>query len=500
MRRSTVHLALSLLPLALVSCGEPIPDCSGIALVEEELCVPVELPPSETAEAPTRRSIGRAILTLEPQVDLDALSQLLQRRDARTRGEHRRLVVAALERASELAARELEPLLDELRREGGLDLEQRFAIGNRLYVEGEPEAVSRLAAHPAVRSLEERTPQPLPAWQSMKPGETVGEPGSVRPSDTARQRPGEPVGPLEKIGALELQRQGLDGRGVVVGILDSGASSRHVHLAPGYRGGAESWHDPALDRPEPADAALGHGTSVLSIAVGRPVGETAIGVAPGAAWVACAGLPEGKYDNLLVTACADWLLRVAQPDVLVNAWLIPEPGCDRSLARVIDAWRAAEIVTVFAAGNFGPGEASGHSPANYAGLFPGTARTLSVGALDRADRPLPSSARGPSACDGGIYPALSAPGHEIQAAFALTPNAYRRMDGTSAAAGLVAGAAAILRQRHPEATAGEIEAALRAGAIDVGPPGLDNATGAGRLDLASSLTWLDAARGDRGGG
>src|SRR5438876_1199346 len=248
-----------------------------------------------------------------------------------------------------------------------------------------------------------------------------------------------------------------------------------------YRGGDDSWHDPTGQSAAPVDGAEGHGTAVLSAAVAQNVAGKSIGVAPGARWVACVGLPHGRYNNVAVTECADWMLTTAQPDVLINPWLLPAPGCDRSLARIVDAWRAAQILPVFAAGNNGPDAPSDASPANYA---------LSVGGVTQADTLVPGSGRGPNRCDGSIYPTLVAPGEDVPAAFPLTPSAYIRSRGTSIAAGLAAGAAAILLERHPDATVGDLEHALRAGARDLGPPGPDNEFGYGALDLPAALDSL----------
>ena len=55
--------------------------------------------------------------------------------------------------------------------------------------------------------------------------------------------------------------------------------------------------------------------------------------------------------------------------------------------------------------------------------------------------------------------------------------------GTSASAPHVAAAAALLKQQHPGYGPAELQAALEATAVDLGPPGKDNAYGAGRLRL-----------------
>jgi subtilisin family serine protease len=171
----------------------------------------------------------------------------------------------------------------------------------------------------------------------------------------------------------------------------------------------------------------------------------------------------------------------AAPDVLINAWALPAPGCDRSLERIVDAWRVAGILPVFAAGNRGPAPSSDASPGNYG---------LSVGGVTRAGTIVPSSSRGPNSCDGSVFPTLVAPAEAVPAAFPLTPSAYIEGRGTSIAAGFVAGAAALLVQRYPTASVPELERALRRGARHPAPGGADNTYGYGVLDVGAALDSL----------
>src|SRR3989442_7127730 len=380
----------------------------------------------------------RVLVDLRTQHDLAKVSgSLAQRRLGRAQG--RWLVVTALSDVARESQYALRRLLEQLRRDGAVESYHGFVIVNRVLVTGTARAIKALARRPDVAAIDiESVPQATVLAAS--------------PTDP-RGPPGAPWWAVRAVGADRAWRRRLTGRGVVVGIIDAGASAAHEQLRGNYRGGDDSWHDPTGQSTAPVDGAEGHGTSVLSAAVAQNVAGKRIGVAPGARWVACVGLPHGRYNNVAVTECADWMLTTAQPDVLINPWLLPAPGCDRSLARIVDAWRAAQILPVFAAGNNGPDAPSDASPANYA---------LSVGGVTQADTLASRSGPGPERRGRPVYPTLLATGHELPAAFPLTPSAYIRSPGTSIAARLAAATAAILLERPPDPTGGDLDDAVPA--------------------------------------
>lgn len=422
----------------------------------------------------------RVLVDLGAQVDLAALGSRLERQGL-SRRERRARVAAALERAAAVSQARLHPFLEQARRDGLVRSWRGFAVVDRLLVVATPEGVEALARRPEVLAIHPEFERDDPVLARAAPP----EPALPEPAPPERTSWG-----IAAIGAPEAWRRGWDGTGIVVGAIDSGASALHEQMAGGFRGGSVSWYDPKEGSAAPRDNRTGHGTGVLSCAVGRNAAGVTLGAAPGARWIACAGLPAGHYNNVLVMQCADWMLRTGQPDVLLTAWVLPEPGCDRSLQPVVDAWRAAEILPVFAAGNHGPDARTDRSPANYTGLFPGGRDALSIGGFGPAGTRLAEASRGPGACGSPVFPALAAPAEDLVVAFPLGPAVYRRARGTSFAAGLAAGAAALLLQARPEASMEEIEDALRAGAADLGPPGVDGDFGGGRLDVPGALERL----------
>lgn len=438
-------------------------------------------PPAVPLSAPLQLSsdgTAKVLVDLGTQVDLTALVRRLERQGLSKR-ERRAQVVAALERSAAASQARLQPFLEQARRDGLVRSWRGLAIVDQILVVATPAGVDALARRPEVVAIHPEAERDVPALALFQAGE---DPGPAPPDRTSWG--------IAAIGAPEAWRRGLDGSGVVVGAIDSGASALHEQMAAGFRGGAGSWHDPAEGSATPGDNRTGHGTGVLSCAVGRNAAGVTLGVAPGARWIACAGLPSGRYNNVLVAECADWMLRTGRPDVLLAAWLLPEPGCERSLQPIVDAWRAAEILPVFAAGNHGPEARTDRSPANYTDLFPGGRAALSIGGLGPAALRFADASRGPGACGGAVFPSLAAPAEDLVAAFPVGPATYRRARGTSFAAGLAAGAAALLLQSSPEASVAEIEDALRTGAADLGPPGADEDFGYGRLDVPGALARL----------
>nr|BFE67824.1 hypothetical protein GCM10020092_011250 [Actinoplanes digitatis] len=104
---------------------------------------------------------------------------------------------------------------------------------------------------------------------------------------------------------------------------------------------------------------------------------------------------------------------------------------------------------------------------------------VAVGAIDRSGKKAAVSVSG-AALD------LMAPGEDIESTG--RNDGYRSGTGTSDAAAIVSGAAALLRSKYPDMTAEEVVARLESTAIDKGKPGVDADYGHGILDLVAALS------------
>lgn len=294
--------------------------------------------------------------------------------------------------------------------------------------------------------------------------------------------------------APSLWASGDQGNGVVVATLDSGVDITDPDLSATYRGGANSWYDPYGQHPSAPVDLSGHGTGTMGVIVGGTSGGSSIGMAPQASWIAARMWNDAGGSSLTAIHQAfQWLLNpdgVAAtddaPDVVNLSWSLGSgPGCDLSLQPDIQALRAAGILPVVAAGNFGPTPNSSTSPANYP-------EALAVGGVSASDVVWSGSGRGATTCGGsvGVFPEIVAPGMNIR-----TTDRYgffQTLTGTSIAAPHVTGAVALLLATHPGLSPDQVTAALTGSAIDLGTVGADETYGYGRLDVAAADAWLDA--------
>ncbi len=401
------------------------------------------------------------IIRLSEQINVNAYQHLPKK-------ERRRQLVQELKASSGRSQKELRQLLQQ----AGIRKVTDLWHINALAIDADPALIAIIAARPEVASVS------LDGLVALPP---------VQPAAVASAEWN-----LAAIGVFDLWQElhpAVPGAGIVVATIDTGVDETHPNL-PNWRGDPFDWFD--VDQVDPApspDDQDGHGTAVMGIIAGSSVGGDAIGVAPGVVWIAANPFAAGDASYADLHSSFAWAIDPDSdpatddvPDVVNNSWALDAPGsCISEFQSDINLLKTAGIGVIFAAGNSGPDPSTSQSPAN-------NSNTVAVGATDPSGEVAWFSARGPSACDGSVFPQLVAPGVGIRTAF--SGGGYGFIDGTSFSAPHIAGVMALLMQAFPDATVAAIETAMTMSADDFGPVGPDSSYGYGLIQAMSAWRYL----------
>ncbi|HEV7474401.1 MAG TPA: S8 family serine peptidase [Pyrinomonadaceae bacterium] len=252
---------------------------------------------------------------------------------------------------------------------------------------------------------------------------------------------------IEFLQVPRLWQQGLTGKGIRVGHLDTGVDGKHPALKAAIASFAEfdSLGSQIKPVPKPHDTGE-HGSHTAATIAGRAVKNQAVGVAP-EAMLASAIVIEGGDVVARILGGMDWAIT---QDVRVLSMSLGLRGLLEFFLPVTQIIRARNILPVFAVGN--EGIATSRSPGNYV-------EALSVGANDSAGRvaDFSSSQRFLRNTDP-LVPDLVAPGVDVISA--KPGGGFQLMSGSSMATPHVAGLAALLFQAKPTASVAEVENAI----------------------------------------
>jgi subtilisin family serine protease len=416
------------------------------------------------------RDVMTAIVTMRDQADLTQMPGAA--RAARQQG-----VIRALQAHAEASQAQIRAFLRSREVQGLVSEFVPFWVFNGLSVTAAPDVFAELAARDDVAKI---TPDAI----QVEPVPLLAD-SSVETN-------------LSLVNAPALWSLGYHGEGIVVANMDSGVDigspSSPTELAAHWRGGNNSWYDPYGQHPTTPTDLSGHGTWTMGVMVAGDASGTAIGVAPGALWIAVKIFDDrGRSTATAIHKGYQWLMdpdsnpaTADAPAVVNNSWTSSYPGCSLDFELDLESLRAIGILPVFAAGNLGPNGSTSASPANNPAAF-------AVGATDNTDQIAAFSSRGPSACgeSSTIYPEIVAPGVNIKTTDQY--GLYSAETGTSLAAPHVAGGLALLLSAFPNLSADQQGTALMSAAADLGLAGADNTFGYGRLDLLAAYDWLAAS-------
>ncbi len=320
---------------------------------------------------------------------------------------------------------------------------------------------------------------------------------------TATYAPRETAGP-QQIGAPALWGDTLTtaGQGVKIGIIDSGIDPEHPYFDPagyampaGFPKGQERFttakvivarsFPPKSGASSPgvrlahSSSDASHGTHVAGIAAGNADTATGRGRISGVAPRAYLGnykvfvqTDSGLSPNANSAAIVAAIEAAVADGMDVVNFSGGEPEIEPRrdvVALALDAAAAAGVVPVIAAGNdydsFGAGSVSSPANAEDAIAVAAVGGGGSSTRLTHAD----FSSVGPTAISLRLKPDVAAPG--VETLSSLSGGGWGELSGTSMATPHIAGAAALLRQRHPAWTVAQLKSAL----VQTGVDSLDDA-------------------------
>ena len=334
----------------------------------------------------------------------------------------------------------------------------------------------------------------------LPPPTTLLPPQLAPGAPQQHQQYGNSAMPFRRLNLFKLADSGLvggpyRGAGVRIAMLDTGFETGHFAFA-GAKVVADSdfvFHDSVVsNEPNDAASASRHGTATWSLLAANVPGVL-IGVAPDAEYILAKTediRSETTVEEDNWVAAMEWAAGLGATVVSSSlGYLTFDNGTGYTFSQLNGDFaittRAADMAAqrgmtvVVANGNGGPGPRTLDTPADGDSV-------IAVGAEDSVGTLAGFSSRGPTA-DGRIKPDVTAPGVHVWVLDTSSPAGYGYLDGTSFATPLMAGAAALIRQIHPQLTGVEVRNALRFAGNNAAQP--NNDRGWGLPDALAAATF-----------
>jgi len=287
--------------------------------------------------------------------------------------------------------------------------------------------------------------------------------GKAELAPAAKAEPTEGDPSQYELGKLHLPQAHALAKGdnVLVAVIDSAVDADNAELA----GSIAEKLDVVADRAGPDK----HGTAVAGLIAAH---RKLMGAAPNAKILAVRAFDKGGSTTDNIRKGIDW---AATHGARVINMSFAGKHDDPALQGEIAAAYGKGIVLVAAAGNDGP-----KSPRLYPGAYP---QVIAVAATDANDALAAASSH-------GDYVAIAAPGEKMLLVGLHGPVVD---SGTSFAAPLISGIAALMLQSDPALTPDELRAILQKTAKDLGAKGRDPEFGWGLADAFAALTAARAS-------
>lgn len=285
---------------------------------------------------------------------------------------------------------------------------------------------------------------------------------------------------IQAVNADYAHNLGIIGTGVTIAVIDTGLNSSLSEFSDVVSVHSKS----VVTNTSDVTDQVGHGTGVTSVIAAARDNLGMTGIAYNADILAIkADDPVGSFTSNRLKMAIDYA--ILQNADIVNMSIAGPSAPSFGFINSLNAGVDQGVLFVMAAGNRGIDNPD--YPARYAGSFTGPGQVISVGSVDSNN--VISSFSNRAGISQNHF--LVAPGEGIAAL--ATNGSVLNQSGTSFAAPLVAGAAALLKQNAPHLTGNEIATILLTTARDLGAAGVDDIYGHGLLDVENALTPYGAA-------
>lgn len=333
-------------------------------------------------------------------------------------------------------------------------------------------------------------PQVTPSPDGPAPSVPVTDPTDVpsidakMPMTAAEARKGEYW--LDEYGVRDAWKEAT-GEGVKIAVIDTGVDGSHPDLQGAVGPGTDVSGAGSSDGQEGLGAEPPHGTMVSSVAAGRghgaasdgePGGGTGvIGVAPEAeilpvsTWLGTEKAGVRSTDEQIPDAVR-WAVDNGA-DVINMSVGSPQQTWPESWDSAFEYAEEKDVLIIAAAGNRGNGITQVGAPATIPSV-------LTVGGVDR------NGEAGWESSSQGISISVAAPSEDLVGA--VPGDSYQDWTGTSAAAPIVSGTAALIMDKYPDLSAQEVAHRITASAQDAGATGRDPLYGYGILDVQAAVS------------
>ncbi|NOK63051.1 MAG: peptidase S8 [Chloroflexi bacterium AL-W] len=313
-------------------------------------------------------------------------------------------------------------------------------------------------------------PYVLARQLATHPAVVYAEPNHTRtlmrtPNDTVVNRQW-PLRNISAFGAWDI----TTGSDIVIALLDTGVSSTHPDLSnkllPGYD---------FFNNDSDATDDEGHGTHTAGVAAADSNNNEGIA---GVCW-GCRILPvkvlgpRGEGDDATIAAGIRWAV---DQGARVISMSLGGPDDTQVLRDAVNYARERNVLIIAASGN---NNNEGNLP-NYPAAYPNVLAVTATGGSDVVT----------GFSTVGDFVGIAAPGVGVWSTLwdRNAGDTYGMGNGTSAAAPHVAGAAGLVLSIRPDLSADQLMQILQASADDQGPPGRDEETGYGRLNVQRAVT------------